>query len=759
MATYHCCVKKAKKGKALRHADYILREGVYEASPKKEELLHKAHGNLPEWAATPQDFWREADQRERANGNVYYEFEIALPNELSLDEQKKIVERMIETHVGAKAYTYAIHQNYAALSESEILQPHVHLMFCERVPDGISRGPEQYFKRANPRFSERGGTPKDDRFTKDFSAGSEAVLKIRKDCEKFINEAYKANGFDITVSADSLVAQKERAARENDFKKAALLDRVPENHLGPKLAQQSVRLAAEAGKNLTEESCIEAFASERARKAFIARALRETKTEMQKLDAEIAVLRKREAIRESSLRTIEQVVAMPTADDRNRILAQIAETQKTLRHTAAQISRLQRTMLSDAQMLRIAQSVYTRGQSKRLMLQYNALEQERRAIDALRRIRAVVPHRGTWIEMQKRETAFRREEAVLSRKISLLKEKLALPVAQQRVAKLMMALRQKDAGRKQRLVQLQAAADEMQLQLKRLEAARDAIDKARLASEMADEFDAFVADVDDLRRRDRRRDEVLETARGLDSAAVILHGHEIQQVIDYHIRQMYEDLNESKRAARRIERTLLSDDKQLLVAQSVFSRGKSKKLTKEFNVLRQERQDYERAYEAYKKAPLQARTIEAKKQLELRRAALEAKEAKNQREIAALRGVMERPAAQEKIKAILTALQGKGAVRKQRLEVYQKNIAQINGQLEQLRAIRREISHEWREHAFQLQNPISRASGAEVVVQECKSVVQQMRAAVAQATLARSTKGMKAKLTGKERIEDEFERS
>lgn len=756
MATYHCCIKKAKKGKALRHADYILREGVYEASPKKEELLHKAHGNLPEWAATPQDFWREADQRERANGNVYYEFEIALPNELSLDEQKKIVERMIETHIGAKAYTYAIHQNYAAL-KSEILQPHVHLMFCERVPDGISRGPEQYFKRANPRFSERGGTPKDDRFTKDFSAGSEAVLKIRKDCEKFINEAYKANGLDIAVSADSLAAQKKRAVRENDLKKAALLDRVPENHLGPKLAQQSVRFAAEAGKNLTEESCIEAFASERARKAFIARALRETKTEMQRLDAEIASLRKREAIRENSLRTIEQVVAMPSAGDRNRIAAQIAETRKTLRNTAAQISRLQRNMLSDAQLLRIAQSVYTRGQSKRLMLQYNALEQERRAIDALRR----TPYQSVFERdvLQKREGVFRREETVLLRKISLLKEKLALPVAQERVAKLMMALRQKDAGRKQRLVQLQAAADEMQLQLKRLEAARDAIDKARLASEMADEFDAFVADVDDLRRRDLRRDEVLETARGLDSAAVILHGHEIQQVIDYHIRQMYEDLNESKRAARRIERTLLSDDKQLLVAQSVFSRGKSKRLTKEFNVLRQERQDYERAYEAYKKVPLQERTIEAKKQLELRRATLEAKEAKNQREIAVLRGVLEKPAAQEKIKAILTALQGKGAVRKQRLEVYQKNIAQINGQLEQLRAIRREISHEWREHAFQLQNPISRASGAEVVVQECKSVVQQMRVAVAQATMARSTKGMKAKLTGKERIEDEFERS
>ena len=39
-------------------------------------------------------------------------------------------------------------------------QPHVHLMFNERLQDGIERDPEQYFKRYNSKNPERGGAKK-----------------------------------------------------------------------------------------------------------------------------------------------------------------------------------------------------------------------------------------------------------------------------------------------------------------------------------------------------------------------------------------------------------------------------------------------------------------------------------------------------------------------------------------------------------------------------------------------------------------------
>ena len=39
-------------------------------------------------------------------------------------------------------------------------QPHVHLMYSERINDGIERNPEQYFKRYNAKHPERGGAKK-----------------------------------------------------------------------------------------------------------------------------------------------------------------------------------------------------------------------------------------------------------------------------------------------------------------------------------------------------------------------------------------------------------------------------------------------------------------------------------------------------------------------------------------------------------------------------------------------------------------------
>jgi len=55
------------------------------------------------------------------------------------------------------AYTWAIH-NKTALDGGE--QPHVHLMYSERMNDGIERDPEQYFKRYNAKYPERGGAKK-----------------------------------------------------------------------------------------------------------------------------------------------------------------------------------------------------------------------------------------------------------------------------------------------------------------------------------------------------------------------------------------------------------------------------------------------------------------------------------------------------------------------------------------------------------------------------------------------------------------------
>ena len=202
MATYHCKLNKGKGTYGLQHANYILREGRYSAEQSgREDLIYKESGNLPEWASSPQEFWKAAGLYERVNAVKYYELEIALPNELSNEKNIKIVQDYVKKVVGDKPYTFAIHDKPAALNE-EIRQPHAHIMFSERVAEkGIEYTKEQFFKRYNPRHPERGGAKKDNRF---IVYGTEIIYQIRKDLENIINENYEKNGYDVRVSSATL---------------------------------------------------------------------------------------------------------------------------------------------------------------------------------------------------------------------------------------------------------------------------------------------------------------------------------------------------------------------------------------------------------------------------------------------------------------------------------------------------------------------------------------------------------------------------
>lgn len=159
MASYHLSVKTGGKGKAASHADYIAREGKY-AREKDNDLEHQESGNMPAWAAhKPSEFWKAADTFERANGCTYREIEIALPRELTPTQRLELVRDFIQQEIGDRhAYQFAIHNPRAAIEGGE--QPHAHIMFSERLNDGIERDPQQYFKRANTKSPERGGAKK-----------------------------------------------------------------------------------------------------------------------------------------------------------------------------------------------------------------------------------------------------------------------------------------------------------------------------------------------------------------------------------------------------------------------------------------------------------------------------------------------------------------------------------------------------------------------------------------------------------------------
>lgn len=197
MALGRISIKVGMKGKALPHSKYILREDQYAPKNNKlEKLEHIGHGNMPAWAEhDPKIFWAMADLHERKNGSTYREHIITLPRELDESQRLDLVQDWISQEIGEKyAYAFAIH-NPRAMDGKE--QPHCHLMFSERLLDGIERDPEQFFKRYNSKNPEKGGAKKDNTGLMD--SVRKTLIKEQRSrwevlCNKHLAKAYEYMG-------------------------------------------------------------------------------------------------------------------------------------------------------------------------------------------------------------------------------------------------------------------------------------------------------------------------------------------------------------------------------------------------------------------------------------------------------------------------------------------------------------------------------------------------------------------------------------
>lgn len=249
MATYHLSLKNGKVGTAEQHADYILREGRYSGGKRAEELVYK-DTNLPRWAMSASAFFACADRYERTNGRAYTEFEIALPNELTHEENKKMVNDFITAHIGNnKVWTYAIHSKPATFDDSQE-QIHVHIMICERiVEDGMTKAksPSKFFKRYNSKNPQNGGYLKDRALSGSRTEIAKKLKGIRQSWEDMVNSEYKTHGIDKVVSCKTLKAQCDIAAEAGDEDMVEFLNRTPQEHLGPALAYKTKKIIEENG--------------------------------------------------------------------------------------------------------------------------------------------------------------------------------------------------------------------------------------------------------------------------------------------------------------------------------------------------------------------------------------------------------------------------------------------------------------------------------------------------------------------------------
>ena len=269
MATYHLRVKDdtkstGKRISAKRHADYILREegeahadyiNREGAQSDKTDCVFKGN-QLPKWAKGSAQKFFSAATRYEDKGNVRYrEIELSLPNELTLEQNREIVDRFIANHVANHYYAYAIHEKSGELSGER--HPHVHIMFSERLIDEVEKIKERpackYFRRAaKPLKGEKvasferrreHGAPKDKKWH-----NKKYLYELRADFAQIQNEVLSRNGYSIQVDHRTLKAQQAEAEKHGDEFLAQIYKRMPESYIGIVSAHEGDKLAADVKK-------------------------------------------------------------------------------------------------------------------------------------------------------------------------------------------------------------------------------------------------------------------------------------------------------------------------------------------------------------------------------------------------------------------------------------------------------------------------------------------------------------------------------
>ena len=216
--------------------DYLAREGKYAGDG--DELREKESGNLPAWAAeSPRDYWRAADEHERANGRLYRHVHVALPKELDAGEQRALARRLAQDLTAAERLPYTL-----AVHEGEGRNPHAHIMWSERRGDGHDRSAETWFKRANSKEPARGGAKKSRAGT-----SRDWLSNLREQWADRVNDALtraarreRVDHRSLAVRAAELLDARDRT--QDELLKQALGDRAaelsrePNVHLGPAAA-------------------------------------------------------------------------------------------------------------------------------------------------------------------------------------------------------------------------------------------------------------------------------------------------------------------------------------------------------------------------------------------------------------------------------------------------------------------------------------------------------------------------------------------
>ena len=230
----HCNVKtgtRASGQSAAAKYDYISRGGKYEAAGQ-DEVVHIESGCMPAFASSDARlYWAAADSHERSNGRLFRSLTAALPNTLDAPERLELSRRFAAQVTGGELpYTLALHAGRSKQAGAAD-NPHLHLVFSERVNDGVARGAEQWFRRAAPKKGDpsSGGARKTER-----TKPRAWLEETRSAWAGEMNLAFTRAGVDDRATAESHATQLARARAAGDTaEEARLLLNPPSSHIGP----------------------------------------------------------------------------------------------------------------------------------------------------------------------------------------------------------------------------------------------------------------------------------------------------------------------------------------------------------------------------------------------------------------------------------------------------------------------------------------------------------------------------------------------
>ncbi len=244
MAIYHFTAKSAGRlgGQSAEAAlRYICKEGKYKRSGDVVAFVASVH--MPPFALVCEagwardgalQYWRAADEYERANGRLFKGLEFALPDQLSLAANIALARRYLDgltagIEGGALPYTFAIHAKLDPKT-GELSHFHVHALVSERVNDGVERSADTWFRRVAVSRGPRMADPATGGAKKSTALRPEGwLLAARLLWAKVANEALTAAGLFDRIDHRSLKDQG--------------LDRMPEPKLGPRAKAMEHRTA------------------------------------------------------------------------------------------------------------------------------------------------------------------------------------------------------------------------------------------------------------------------------------------------------------------------------------------------------------------------------------------------------------------------------------------------------------------------------------------------------------------------------------